>query len=420
MRRVEPVLAGAAGLALTGFTAWEFHLWESRHRREAFVQLAAVRTEAVAQTLHAIADAGLEGLARFYENSSEVTEEEFRQFTPYLAKNRAVQAWVWVPEVPVTGLSQFQAEARAKASAGFEVWEKDAQGRRAPAGGRAMYYPVLHVAPLAGNELAAGYDLGSEPARLAALEEAARTGLATATDPVTLVQEPGSQKGLLILRPVFASGSPPRLRGFAAAAVRVGTLIGSASLDNSVRLELSFLRKTGPPEPLAGFQGSVRRAAALFSAARPVLAFGKVFMITARPGPDFIRLRPVWAGATAGAAGLGLTGAMSVVLGLVLSRRQELERVVAERTAALRASEESYQQTSNRLSLAARAGGVGIWDYDVPNNLLVWDDQMFRLYGIGRDQFTGAYQAWQGRGPPGRPPAGRPGNPAGPARREGV
>lgn len=158
MRRVEPVLAGAAGLALTGFTAWEFHLWESRHRREAFVQLAAVRTEAVAQTLHAIADAGLEGLARFYENSSEVTEEEFRQFTPYLAKNRAVQAWVWVPEVPVTGLSQFQAEARAKASAGFEVWEKDAQGRRAPAGGRAMYYPVLHVAPLAGNELAAGYD----------------------------------------------------------------------------------------------------------------------------------------------------------------------------------------------------------------------------------------------------------------------
>ena len=58
-------------------------------------------------------------------------------------------------------------------------------------------------------------------------------------------------------------------------------------------------------------------------------------------------------------------------------------------------AEEKLRQTTDRLSLAARAGGVGIWDYDVVNNRLVWDDQMFRLYGITRDQFSGAYQAWQ-------------------------
>jgi len=58
-------------------------------------------------------------------------------------------------------------------------------------------------------------------------------------------------------------------------------------------------------------------------------------------------------------------------------------------------AEEILRQTTDRLSLAARAGGVGIWDYDVVNNRLVWDDQMFRLYGITRDQFSGAYQAWQ-------------------------
>ena len=50
---------------------------------------------------------------------------------------------------------------------------------------------------------------------------------------------------------------------------------------------------------------------------------------------------------------------------------------------------------ADRLSLATRAGGVGIWDYDVVNNRLVWDEQMFRLYGITRDQFVGAYEAWQ-------------------------
>ncbi|MEK7391049.1 MAG: PAS domain-containing protein, partial [Fibrobacterota bacterium] len=43
---------------------------------------------------------------------------------------------------------------------------------------------------------------------------------------------------------------------------------------------------------------------------------------------------------------------------------------------------------------AARAGGVGIWDWDVVANSLVWDEQMLRLYGIASSDFSGAYDAW--------------------------
>lgn len=50
---------------------------------------------------------------------------------------------------------------------------------------------------------------------------------------------------------------------------------------------------------------------------------------------------------------------------------------------------------AERLALAARAGGIGIWDYDVVSNALVWDDAMYTLYGISADQFGGAYEAWQ-------------------------
>ena len=57
--------------------------------------------------------------------------------------------------------------------------------------------------------------------------------------------------------------------------------------------------------------------------------------------------------------------------------------------------QQALLQTSARLSLATQAGGIGIWDWDVVNNNLVWDDTMFRLYGITPDQFTGAYEAWQ-------------------------
>lgn len=58
-------------------------------------------------------------------------------------------------------------------------------------------------------------------------------------------------------------------------------------------------------------------------------------------------------------------------------------------------SEVDLRQLSERLSLATRAGGVGIWDYNILDNILTWDDQMFFLYGVSRNKFSGAYEAWK-------------------------
>ncbi|MBP6740603.1 MAG: PAS domain S-box protein, partial [Leptospiraceae bacterium] len=57
--------------------------------------------------------------------------------------------------------------------------------------------------------------------------------------------------------------------------------------------------------------------------------------------------------------------------------------------------EEAQKQSAFRLELATQAGGVGVWDYDIENNILVWDKQMFALYGITKEMFGGAYEAWQ-------------------------
>jgi len=58
-------------------------------------------------------------------------------------------------------------------------------------------------------------------------------------------------------------------------------------------------------------------------------------------------------------------------------------------------SEEKLKQSATRLELATRAGGVGVWEYDVANNLLDWDYQMCALYGITKEQFNNDYQSWQ-------------------------
>ncbi len=48
-----------------------------------------------------------------------------------------------------------------------------------------------------------------------------------------------------------------------------------------------------------------------------------------------------------------------------------------------------------RLRLATRGAGVGIWEYNITDNEVIWDDQMFRLYGTTREEFGGAYEAWR-------------------------
>ena len=57
-------------------------------------------------------------------------------------------------------------------------------------------------------------------------------------------------------------------------------------------------------------------------------------------------------------------------------------------------SEAEIRHLNERISLATRAARVGIWDWDVVNNSLVWDDQMYALYGVRKEAFSGAVEAW--------------------------
>ncbi len=60
----------------------------------------------------------------------------------------------------------------------------------------------------------------------------------------------------------------------------------------------------------------------------------------------------------------------------------------------LKKTEELIKLNETRLSLAVKAGGVGIWDWDIVSDKLTWDDQMFVLYGVNKNDFTNAYEAW--------------------------
>ncbi|MEI8158931.1 MAG: PAS domain-containing protein [Burkholderiales bacterium] len=57
--------------------------------------------------------------------------------------------------------------------------------------------------------------------------------------------------------------------------------------------------------------------------------------------------------------------------------------------------EQELRQSEERLQVATRSGGIGIWDWDLQTNTLIWDDVMLGLYGLERTGFSGAIDAWQ-------------------------
>ena len=71
--------------------------------------------------------------------------------------------------------------------------------------------------------------------------------------------------------------------------------------------------------------------------------------------------------------------AVAMQIGLVIERKR---------------AEEELRRVSERLQLATRAASIGIWDWDVVKDELVWDDAMYLLFGICKEDFSGAYDAW--------------------------
>ena len=118
---------------------------------------------------------------------------------------------------------------------GFRFTERGPDGKMRPDSERDEYFTVMYEVPRIGNEPAFGYDLGSDPVRLQAIDQAIASGSLISTNRVKLVQGKGDQYGVLLFNPVFADAVPQSpaerrkaLVGFAMGVFRIGDLINLA------------------------------------------------------------------------------------------------------------------------------------------------------------------------------------------------
>lgn len=403
LRHGETILAGlvGTGLALTaGAAVYEMEL---NRVRDSFAAKAEIRAHWVMDVFKGIRS-DLAELRRFFEVSRYVDAQEFATYAGPLAQASNVQAWEWIPIVPAAGIQAFETHMRVGGQTDFEVKEKDASGAIVPAGGRGVYYPLAYIAPQAVHASLVGFDLGSEPERLAAIEKALQSGLPVVTPAVEPLQLLGNEDCLVAFERVQKPGYE-RPSGLVACVLRPqGTLNMVLGLGDKsgplVEIDLldvsggdPRLVMSGSPEMVSGLPAAeVKGGTALNSLFHPLFLFDRTWMIVVRPTEGFQSAHRPWAAAASGGAGLILTAALTVLIGFFRSRETMLEKQVAERTRALTKSRE-------RLSLATRGTGLGVWDYWVAEDRLDWDENMFTLFGMDREDFRGRLSDWIDRLP---------------------
>ena len=231
-----PLLIGSAIMVLLFIRS---SVGEEENLRSRFHQQSKLIATAI-KTHFELYSHSVQSIERLFAASQQVRAQEFSAFVANLPSSYpGVRALSWSLLVSQAQRPAYEAAMIAQGYPGFSISQRNAAGNLVSASPRDFYAPVTYIMPAAGNSQALGYDLASEPIRYAAMQRARDTGEATMTAPISLVQDPQQEPGILLLYPVYQGATRPSglaerrqaLQGFATAVVRISNLINTALSD---------------------------------------------------------------------------------------------------------------------------------------------------------------------------------------------
>ncbi len=212
---------GAMGLMfIAAYHARQSHRTEAWNRFERLAdRLALDLQRRMKQAVY-----GLNGARGVYAASKSVERGEFRAYVE--SRNLPVEfpgvvGFGFMQRVPRAELDAFIAAERADEAPDFAV---------RTSGSAPDLYVVKFIDPLGPNRTAVGYDAGSEPTRRAAIERAVRTGEATLSARVALVQDELRRVAFHYFVPVYRNDRHPQTEAERQAAI-VGVLYAPIIID---------------------------------------------------------------------------------------------------------------------------------------------------------------------------------------------
>ncbi|NRR28763.1 EAL domain-containing protein [Oxalobacteraceae bacterium] len=196
----------AAGLSVTMLLFAAVSELEHEKLELSFRQRADLRADAIRRGL----DDAVEVVTianDLFKTFGVIERAQFRSFTlPLLQRYPFIQAFNFHRVLTPAQRPAYEAGLRAQFP-GFLIHEMD-QGKPVPARARPLHVLVDYLEPLAGNEAAFGLDVASIAPMYHAINMAVASGQATATPLLRLAQETRSQKGFVLMIPVYRNGAP--------------------------------------------------------------------------------------------------------------------------------------------------------------------------------------------------------------------
>jgi signal transduction histidine kinase/CheY-like chemotaxis protein len=367
-RHVPAALALVFGLAVTGLgarTAWRI---EQERLLTEFQRLADERVAAVHRSIRDHVDT-LNALDVFYDSTNYVDRREFTTFAgPLVGRHPGIQALEWIPRVSREDREFYERQARQDGINDFRFTET-VNGRSAPLGDREAYYPVYFVEPMQGNGSILGLDMGSNPDRRRALEQARDTGTAIVTTPIGLPIEAGNGDALIVLRPKYERGVPTTTVAERRQSL-IGYVLGIFRLQDLVEAGMAYLKPAGvdvvvlddaDQRVLASHNSTdashveallrtYRVGDDAFRRESPIEVADRSWKVICTPAQAYFESRAseLFLGILAG--GLLFTVLLVFYLHLLVGRTSRIESLVAERTEELLVAKEAAEAASHTRS----------------------------------------------------------------------
>lgn len=175
-----------------------------------------------------------------FASSEDVTRTEWKAFVESLNLQKrypGINGLGFIRYVPQAEKVKYERQVRQDNS----IEQSYSDFAIKPSGNRSAYFVIDYIEPFRLNQPSFGLDIGHEPIRREAVEQAETTGQPTATGILYLVQDLEKKPGFLILLPVYRNGMPlftvtkrrSALLGFVYAPFRAEDLIQEALASES-------------------------------------------------------------------------------------------------------------------------------------------------------------------------------------------
>lgn len=83
-----------------------------------------------------------------------------------------------------------------------------------------------------------------------------------------------------------------------------------------------------------------------------------------------------------------------IAIGFDITEQKEIENQLLLINRELESALQTSEILKARQVVALEHSDIGVWEWDIQHNKLYWDEQMFRIYGVDKEKFSSAYEAW--------------------------